>query len=206
MFTNLGRISPQRSFVKGGKISAQSSWQSTWISWSQSRRSTSSTSGGNLTFRFILKEKCEPWTLELAITGSGRRGPGHLAPAALHLPLQPLQPPAPGSQLSTEHGNQGCWCPVLTNTNIFGPRCRHWRRIGARLPRVKRPSPITAIGFLIRPYIATFPKPWNFRDREAWFPGRNQTASRLKEKGKELVVELQEIASWAQNQKTKLRG
>ena len=101
---------------------------------------------------------------------------------------------------------QGCWFPVLTNTNIFAPRCRHWRRIGARLPRVKRPSPITAIGFLIRPYIATFPKPWNFRDREAWFPGRNQTASRLKEKGKELVVELQEIASWAQNQKTKLRG
>ena len=45
---------------------------------------------------------------------------------------------------------QGCWCPVLTNTNIFGPRCRHWRRIGVRLPRVKRPSPITAIGFLIR--------------------------------------------------------
>jgi len=33
------------------------------------------------------------------------------------------------------------------------------------------------------------------RDREAWFPGRNQTASRLKERGKELVVELQEIAS-----------
>jgi len=33
------------------------------------------------------------------------------------------------------------------------------------------------------------------RDREEWFPGRQWTASRLKERGKELVVDLQEIVT-----------
>ena len=33
------------------------------------------------------------------------------------------------------------------------------------------------------------------RDREEWFPGREWTASRLKERGKNLVVDLQEIVT-----------
>lgn len=37
---------------------------------------------------------------------------------------------------------------------------------------------------------------WQFcRDREEWFPGREWTASRLKERGKDLVVDLQEIVT-----------
>ena len=35
-----------------------------------------------------------------------------------------------------------------------------------------------------------------FRDREEWFPGRRQTASRLRKRGKKLVVDLQQIVTW----------
>lgn len=81
-------------------------------------------------------------------------------------------------------------------------RYRRLRKIGAKMPPVSNISPTTAIG--------SDTKKFNLkcvhvqcdvthltctRDREGWFPGRKWTASRLRKRGKKLVVDLQQIVT-----------
>ena len=76
-------------------------------------------------------------------------------------------------------------------------RYHRLRKTGDKLRPARNISPITAIGS--DNANARLHLNW-FRDREEWFPGRQETASRLKERGKNLVVELQEIVTWPSGQ------
>ena len=74
-------------------------------------------------------------------------------------------------------------------------RYHRWRKIGGKLQAVRNISPTTAIGLETNNFELQKIQMSICRDREEWFPGREWTASRLKERGKELVVDLQEIVT-----------
>ena len=154
--------------------------------------------------------------LKIMHLGWGRCGPSVLSPAPLHLPHQPLHPPAPGrlrylsicclwmlmawpAKPTPLHLlMQSLQSPICTRylftfvhaSMIFElatlsrahGRYHRWRKIGAMLQPVRKICPGNN-------------QPWIEKDSNFKFPGREWTASRLKERGKELVVDLQEIVT-----------
>ena len=129
-------------------------------------------------------------------------GPDLLPPAPGNFPVQPLQPPASSSQLTSHHGCYWFYLSIYFGraSELFEiPRYHRWRKIGVALLAARNTSPTTAIGSKTWNCIVIAEcrcENLNFRDREEWFPGRRLTASRLKESGKHLAVELQQIVNW----------
>ena len=76
-------------------------------------------------------------------------GPDLLPPAPGNFPVQPLQPPAPSSQLTSHYGCFWFYLSIYFGraSELFEiPRYHRWRKIGVALLAARNTSPTTAIG------------------------------------------------------------
>ena len=135
----------------------------------------------------------------------------------LHQAVKPTQVLRPYLFLIGVDGLRNCikqpspfppWLLLYFDVSQFLPhytRCHRLRNIGPKMLPAKNISPTIAIGFekincnciTLNCKERMFVNVMNlqFRDRQEWFPGRRWTASRLRKRGKKLVVDLQQIVN-----------